>query len=266
MQKDIIFIHGNSGSAKDWRLLCDALGPSYKSHFISLKGCVGNFGENYSLQAICEDSIKQVNDLNLKEYSIVAHSLGAHVAFQILDRLKESCNGIFSFGAPPLSFKPVGNNLSPFLENESTAIFSSELVDINLLQKVYLENFSGKNLSFDSFHQSFSQADGRFRKEVFASVMAGEFNDEVKALSEFSGQVFFCLCGKDPIISQDYIVEAANMINNSIVIDEESMRNQKHYPHIEASILMAELIQEALSDLTAEIDNLKANNELPSHA
>jgi pimeloyl-ACP methyl ester carboxylesterase len=266
MQKDIIFIHGNSGSPKDWRFLCDALDLSIGTHFINLKGNPGNLGQDYSLQALCEDSINQIKSLNLKEYYIVAHSLGAHVAFQISNQLKNSCRAIFSFGAPPLSFKPVGNNLAPFLENESTAIFSSEGVDIKLLQKTYLQNFSGQNLSFESFSQNFSQTDGRFRKQVFASVMAGEFNDEINTLNEFSGTVFFCLCPKDPIIDQNYVEEAARMITKATVLKPKNMENQKHYPHIEAPGLMAELIQGALFDTMAIVDKLKASNELPSHA
>jgi len=242
MQKSIIFIHGNSGSAQDWNGVIDVLGPQFRCICLNLLGSFNNLADNYSLAALCEDSIDQINRFGINDYVLVGHSLGGHVAHQIAPRIKQTCRHLISFGAPPLSHSSLKN--SPFHASKNAQVFSNKEVDEELLKGAFFENFNDGTYSYASFLATYEKSDGKFRSQVFESVMKGQFQDEIIALRASGIPVSFLLSEQDPYINQAYVVEASKNIINSDSMT--SLENCHHYPHIENPSLTAQKIKQTL--------------------
>ena len=244
MSKSTIFIHGNSGSMEDWRLVSDHLEDSTESRSMQVLGCSGRKSHIYDMKTICADIIEQIKKTSLNEFILVGHSLGGHIVHEICDSeyIRDRCSGVLTFGAPPLTLQNFG--LAPFLENLNSSIFSSELIEEDTLRAVYFENFTGNSLTYEAFKASFESADGLFRSNLFASVMRGEFRDEVTALNSFEKPVVFALCNEDPYINQEYIAEASKRIPLSKTITLSSVAN--HYPHFEKAEEIAKIISSML--------------------
>jgi len=80
----IVLLHGNFGSQRHWSLFCDKLHPSFSAYAVDLRGC-GDSGApqtGYDIETLSEDVFFFINEMGIKSFHLVGHSLGGAVAQQ----------------------------------------------------------------------------------------------------------------------------------------------------------------------------------------
>ena len=220
----IIFIHGNSHSKMSFSHQMRE--PKFSSYRLILVDLPGHGDSDslaeYSLNELGEVMASFIESLNLKNFIIVGHSLGGHVATQLLKSV--SPKALALYGTPPLK-KPL--SMEGFLPNPLTAPLALEHSDINNL-RLLADEFGYKNQDKEIFIEDYSKTDIKFRSTIFGSVFQGEYTDERNLLSEFSGKVLGIVCARDGIVNSSYIRSEYNELGFKI-IDIDS----GHCPHVE---------------------------------
>ncbi|WP_071518199.1 alpha/beta hydrolase [Geitlerinema sp. PCC 9228] len=105
----MVFLHGWGGSTRYWQNTAEALSPWFHCLLYDLRG----FGRSrlpqenhldYELETYADDLAILLENLNLEEVYINAHSMGASIATLFLNRYRErvrkailTCSGIFAY-------------------------------------------------------------------------------------------------------------------------------------------------------------------------
>jgi pimeloyl-ACP methyl ester carboxylesterase len=220
----IIFIHGNSHSKMSFlNQLNDQKFSQYRLIAIDLPG----HGDSdtlagYTLIQMADTLANLIFDLNLIDFIVVGHSLGGHVATQLLNRV--SPKALALFGTPPLE-KPL--SMEGFLPNPLAtplALEQTSISDLNLLA----DEFGYKNQDKEIFIKDYSKTDIKFRSTIFGSVFQGHYEDEQILLSQFKGIVLGIISARDGIVNSNFIRSEYSDLGFKI-IDIDS----GHCPHVE---------------------------------
>ncbi|MEH7444442.1 alpha/beta hydrolase [Bacillus sp. JJ1122] len=125
--KNVLLIHGNMTSSKHWDLLINKMDPAYKIYALDMRG----FGEssynkpNMSIKDFSDDVKLFVDELGLKDFSIIGWSTGGAVGMQfaadypgycekLILLASASTRGYPFFGTSPEGLPDVNNRIAFF--------------------------------------------------------------------------------------------------------------------------------------------------------
>lgn len=82
--EEILFVHGNIASWRWWEEVMELLPEEYRSYAPDSRGCgfTDKPGHGHSIEQFAEDVEAFADALNLEEFTLVGHSLGAGTALQ----------------------------------------------------------------------------------------------------------------------------------------------------------------------------------------
>jgi pimeloyl-ACP methyl ester carboxylesterase len=193
---NLICIHGNSLDGN----IFDAIHvDGFNKTIINLPGHGGTEIGNVKTFSDIVDSVFE--DIKLmKDVIFLGTSLGGHIAHHLL--AKVSPLGIITISSPPLNLASVGQAFLPhplghllfqslISADESIALADSFLA----LRKDRVLDIANSIRSTNPF----------IRELIGLSLSRGEFSDEVKLLSDFSGLKMLILPTNDTMVNQDYI-------------------------------------------------------------
>ncbi|WP_423409646.1 alpha/beta fold hydrolase [Heyndrickxia sp. MSNUG] len=132
--KNVLLIHGNMTSSKHWDLLIEKLDPAYKIYALDMRG----FGEssyhkpNMSIKDFSDDVKLFVDEIGLKDFSIIGWSTGGAVGMQfaadypgycekLILLASASTRGYPFFGTSPEGLPDVNNRIA-FFEDVKTDV------------------------------------------------------------------------------------------------------------------------------------------------
>lgn len=132
--KNVLLIHGNMTSSKHWDLLIDKMDPAYKIYALDMRG----FGEssyhkpNMSIEDFSDDVKLFVDEIGLKDFSIIGWSTGGAVGMQfaadypgycekLILLASASTRGYPFFGTSPEGLPDVNNRIA-FFEDVKTDV------------------------------------------------------------------------------------------------------------------------------------------------
>lgn len=200
----VIFLHGNSHSYRTFNSYVhgDHL-DNYHLIFIDLPGH-GNSGnlDTYSVRIMGEILSEFISKLSLKRYIIVGHSLGGHIALNMLAN-QTNPEGLFIYGTPPLK-NPFDPNA--FLPNEnSKAMFEPHPTDSEIRQYMMELNYSAETL--EAHVVDYKKTDPLVRSTLLNEVLSSDHYHEIELLKSYIGKVMFLLATEDSLINNTYIRE-----------------------------------------------------------
>jgi pimeloyl-ACP methyl ester carboxylesterase len=183
--------------------------------------------DNYSIPNLLNIILNDLSDF--ENMVLIGHSLGGHLAIQLLPQLKNRCKGIFIFGTPPMRI-PL-NVEDAFVLNEHSAKFLQKDIDdisiLNLAKIVY----NKEDDIFQKILVSLKKTDGKFREDFALSLMNEEINDEIDILDAFNGKIVIAVGENDALVNIQYLksLKINNLWLNMIFV----IKNSGHAPHIE---------------------------------
>ena len=203
--KHTILIHGNSLSSQTFKpqLNDNNLTSALELHVIDLPG----HGEaprldRYSLGCFIGYIIDRISDLDLSEVGLVGHSLGGHLAIDLLSGdLPFDISRMLIFGTPPLK-SPV--DMSAFHSHPAVAsAFTSQLSEDEA-------DVLASTMGTQDLKELILQADPQVRADIGGALTDGSTLDEVGLLAGFKGKLAVVHGAEDALVSLDYI-EALNL-------------------------------------------------------
>jgi pimeloyl-ACP methyl ester carboxylesterase len=205
----VLMIHANSVCKEAFHFQIEALTGKHRVIAIDLPGHgqssdavdpLRTYNFNGYADALCE----VIGSLGVDRFSILGHSLGGHVALEVMRLLPENTAGTMIFGTPPLPPGPDGAVLG-FLPNPEFACTGKQILteqEVDMIVELAL----GSDAVHDEFWKTaVRRTDGRARKFMIDAALAGKHPDQ-RALVETSPVPLAIINGaNDPVINLDYI-------------------------------------------------------------
>ena len=241
----VIFIHGNSSKANVWQ---NQLESKLLSPFNLLALDLPGHGKSlnsglYSITDLVETLIENIGPY--QNVVLVGHSLGGHLAIEIMPRLK-NCVGLLIFGAPPVK-SPLNLN-EAFLPDERMALlFQKRLTTKEAVSFAEIVCNDFQKQKFDVLG-AIQNTDSKFREDIGVSVNMGELSDEVEILKNSSVPIAILHGMEDDLINYNYLEELH--IPRLWKEKVHKIEGCGHSPHLEKPIEFNQLLFQFLSDLT----------------
>lgn len=204
----IIFIHGNSFSSQTFsKQFNSSLFEGYRLLALDLYGhgesekLLNPFG--YHLPQYAKLVVEFIKELGLSNTIIAGHSLGGHIALELLShKMKELVAGVFVWGTPPLS-NPI-KEVTAFLPNPAGAyLYQSLLSDEEAIEFVS-QCFGEWREELNDMVRIVKKASPDARPSLGASIGQLNFADEVKAIENAPFEVALVYGSEDRFINADH--------------------------------------------------------------
>jgi len=157
----------------------------------------------YSFGGYAEAVAEVLTKLGIEQVAILGHSLGGHVALDLLTRLQR-VTGVMIFGTPPIPPGPEGAQLG-FLPNPEMAYTGNPKLTDEQIEGVVtlaLEPGAERDVFFTS---AVRRTDGRARQYMFEAVFAGTQTDQRELVATSPVPLAIVNGADDPVINLDYI-------------------------------------------------------------
>ncbi|PYC63390.1 alpha/beta hydrolase [Micromonospora arborensis] len=246
----VVFVHGNSSSAKTWRpLMADEFGRRFRCIALDLPGHgqsePARDPADYSLPGYATLLTGLVHELGIAHPVIVGWSLGGQIAMEAAPQLPNA-KGFVIFGAPPVtSPEQIGE---AFLPNPAMGALFTEHVSESEA-KLVAESFiaPGSSLDTGEFVADILATDGAARAGLGASVGAGRFADEIAVISALRQPLAIVHGAGEQLVSVDYLrkLTIPTLWRGEIQV----LAGVGHAPHQEAPQQFAALLSEFIGDL-----------------
>lgn len=241
--RDLLFIHGNSLDASSFKYQLEDV--TLKEHFRMWAPDLPGHGRGlravkYSHTSLLDFLEEFVADKKIEQLDIVGHSLGGHLAIDLLERdINFKINSLTIIGTPPLK-----------LPIDASAFQNHPIIPLVFRDELTSEEMLKISLAFGNkdFQTLIEASDPKIRVDLFESLQAGMYPDEVQILNKFDGKLA-CIIGEhDPLINADYI-RALNLSlwkNDLIVIKGAGHAPQYDAPNIFNTFLHDFLIPQTI--------------------
>lgn len=202
----LLFIHGNSldkstfenqlnnKEFKDYRLVAlDLIGHGHSDKSTKPE-------KEYNVPYFAELIYSFIKNLNLTNISLVGHSLGGHIAIEILNKYPKLIAKMVIVGCPPLGI-PADVSLA-FCPNPSLRlIFQKEL---NTEEVEELAIAFGLKENEEYFINTITKTTPSFRSCIGESIIKHNFADEIKAIESTSIPFAIFVGSEDQVCNKKY--------------------------------------------------------------
>ncbi|MCB9179509.1 MAG: alpha/beta hydrolase [Flavobacteriales bacterium] len=240
----LVFVHGNSMSAKAWQLLLEQPQIRDRAHIaldLPGHGSASPYPteRSYGIDPFATDLTALLSAF--PDAVIIGHSLGGHVALRSLETAA-GVRGVLVFGSPPL--KGVAQMAEAFHPAPAMGnAFKAELTDeeVDALATAYLWPESP---FLDLAAADIRRTDPRFRSDLAASVGTGIMPDEQGIIRGSGVPVCMVQAEKDPFVRMDFLEAIASGLFWKDKV--HLVPGTGHSPHLQQPEALAHLIDDFL--------------------
>ncbi len=246
----VIFVHGNSSSAKTWRpLMAGQFGRRFRCIALDLPGHgqsePARDPADYSLPGYAAVLTGLVHELGLAHPVVVGWSLGGQIAMEAAPQLPDA-EGFLIFGAPPVaSPEQMAEAFRP--HPAMGALFSEHVNEAEARLAVASFIAPGSSLDTSELVADILATDGAARTGLGASAGAGRFTDEVAVVSTLRQPLAIVHGTDEQLVSLDYLrkLTIPTLWRGEIQV----LAGVGHAPHQEAPQQVAALLSDFMGDL-----------------
>lgn len=210
----ILFIHGNSFSSQTFTAQFDSpLFKNYRLLALDLYGhgeseqLVNPFG--YHLPQYAKLVVEFIKELHLANVVLAGHSLGGHIALEILGSHVEGLvSGVFTWGTPPLS-NPI-KEIHAFLPNPAAPLLYKSVLHSEEAIEFVTQCFGTWSEDLRPYADIVLKTSSEARPSLGASVGQLNFADEVKAITKAKFPVAIMYAHEDKLINPDHFLSIQN--------------------------------------------------------
>jgi len=232
----ILCLHGNSSSGEAFARLADGLPSAFRLICVDFPGhgrtsAASSYRGYCSFQGLAKFVVELTHVLAIAPVAIVGHSMGGHVAIQLLPSLP-SLQALMLISSPPIAG---AGSLPRFFRKDAPTdlIFANELAEAQVRDLVHaFANTSSEALA--QIDADVRRTDGAFRQELGESLHGTEVADELAIIKAAPGVRIALLGGLDDrFIERGYYGWVADQIGLDRQ-DSLGIHGAGHYPHLEA--------------------------------
>jgi pimeloyl-ACP methyl ester carboxylesterase len=250
--RPVIFVHGNSSSARTWRpVMTGPFGQRFRCLALDLPGhgssAPARSRADYSLPGYAAVLAGFAATVNTADAVIVGWSLGGHVALEAAPALPEAA-GYVVFGTPPVaSAAQLGE---AFLPNPAMNAGFTDAVE-PAEAEAFAASFTapGSTLSLDEFTVDILRTtDGEARAGLFESIGDGRFADEIAIASALTQPLAILQGEGEQLVNLHYLQQLTlpNLWRGQVQL----IPGAGHAPHQETPAAFAELLDQFIADLS----------------
>jgi pimeloyl-ACP methyl ester carboxylesterase len=207
-QRTVIFVHGNSSSARTWlSLLTSSFGDQFRCLALDLPGHgqsePAQDQSGYSLPGYAAVLSGFARTLGAADAVVVGWSLGGQVALEAAPELPDAA-GFVIFGTPPVA--SAAQFADAFRPNPAAnAAFSADVspAQAQALAASYLA--PGSELGTSELVADILATDGAARAGLMASVAEGRFADEVAIVAGLRQPLAIAQGAGEQLVNLDYL-------------------------------------------------------------
>lgn len=243
-EKTIVFIHGNSHSKSTFEYqLNNSDFNEYRLISFDLPGHGhSSVSDHYSIPYFTEVLEQLLLELNIKDYILVGHSLGGHIAMESLKSLNPA--GIVIFGAPPIGaiFNPLECYKS---STELALLFKEDLNDTEIESLTKALYFEERERGQEK--QDIKKVDPHFKVSFAQSIAENHYYNEIELLQKCRSLTVFHgihdhFLNSEYLLSLDLKLWQSKVINfnagHNIHRESESLFNQQLHHFVKDSFEM----------------------------
>ncbi|MFB9966478.1 alpha/beta fold hydrolase [Sinosporangium siamense] len=248
--RPVVFVHGNSSSARVWRpLLTGAFGERFRCLALDLPGhgrSAPTARSNvYSMPGYAEILTGFIDEVSAQEAVIVGWSLGGHIAIEAAPSLPGAA-GFVVFGTPPVA--SAEHLAQAFLPNPAVNIGFTAQVDPEAALS-YARSFlaPGSPLQLDELVADILATDGAARAGLAAGIGTGRFSDEVAIVTRLTQPIAVLHGADEQLVNLDYLrgLTMPTLWRDAVQV----IPGAGHAPHLETPQQFADILTEFISDL-----------------
>jgi pimeloyl-ACP methyl ester carboxylesterase len=203
----IVFLHGNSCSAKTFLPQFDALGDKYHLIAMDLPGHGDSAdAENpeawYVIPGYANALRGLVEQLGVENAVFVGWSLGGHIVLEAAPDLKHA-KGFLIYGAPPLAFPP--DMANAFLPHPAMAAgFTADLTQEQMDAYVTAFFKPGVTELPEQYRADVKRTDGRARVTMAAGIRPDGYRDEVQIVAALTQPLAIVQGEQEQLVNSAY--------------------------------------------------------------
>ena len=248
--RPVVFVHGNSSSARVWRrVLTGAFGQRFRGLALDLPGhghsAAAPSPDGYTIPGYAEVLTGFVTELGVEDAVIVGWSLGGHIAVEAAPNLPAAA-GFAVFGTPPVG--SAAQFAEAFLPNPAVNIGFTPSVDVEAAQS-YARSFlaPGSTVPADEFVADILNTDGAARANLGASIPAGRFADETAIVAGLTRPIAVLHGDREQLVSLDYLrgLTIPTLWRGEVQV----LPGSGHAPQVEDPERFAAVLAEFIDDL-----------------
>lgn len=204
----LLMLHANSGCKEMFRLQSEALAGTRRLLALDLPGHGASSDaidprRTYCFSGYADAVVEVLGNLEIERVAILGHSLGGHVALELIPRVKDVA-GVMIFGTPPIAPGQEAAALG-FRPNPEMAYTGSPTLTDEQVEGV-VELALGPDARRDMFFTSaVRRTDGRARQYMVEAVVAGTGTDQRQLVATSSVPLAIVNGADDPVVNLDYI-------------------------------------------------------------
>lgn len=249
-ERPVVFVHGNSSSARVWApLLASEFGQRFRCLAFDLPGhgrsAPAADSDVYSLPGYAAVLAGFLTETAAQDAVLVGWSLGGHIAIEAAPHLP-GVAGFVVFGTPPVG--TAAQLAEAFLPNPAMNIGYTAEVDDEAARS-YATSFlaPGSSLPIDDFVADILATDGAARAGLLASIQAGRFADEVDIVAHLRRPIAVLHGQDEQLVNLDYLRGLAmpTLWRQAVRV----LPGAGHAPQAETPQEFAKLLTEFLTDL-----------------
>lgn len=248
--RTVIFVHGNSCSARTWRpLLHGSFGRRFRSLALDLPGhghsAKAADPRDYSLPGYAAVLTGFADSMDARDAVIVGWSLGGHIALEAAPAMPDA-TGFVIFGTPPVA--SAAQISEAFLPNPAFGYgFAPALSEDEARTFAAVFTAPGSTLPLDDFVADILATDGTARASMLSSLGEGRMTDELDIVRSLRQPLAILHGEGEQLISLDYLrqVPSAGLWRGEVQL----ISGAGHAPHQETPEQFATLLEQFISDL-----------------
>ena len=227
----ILILHGLFGISDNWITIAKNLAKNYLVYVLDMR----NHGRSphtaaFTYSDMVEDVYEFLTDMNLRQVSIIGHSMGGKTAMSFALEYPHRLNKLVIIDISPRKYPIFHKNIiEGLLALDISSLNSRKDADVKLTEKISsrrIRQFLLKNLTRND--------DGFFTWRINLAVIAenlSEIGAEIKSKSSFSNPTLFIRGGNSEYIGESDFQLIQNHFTNSEII---TIPGTSHWVHSEA--------------------------------